>query len=58
MVGTPWPDHVISDLAKYASDGYSASQAAAQFPGMSRNSAVGIAHRNGIRFLEHPAGRQ
>ncbi len=56
MVWAPWPDHIIDSLKKLAADGYSASQAAAQFPGMSRNSAVGLAHRNRIRFLGTSSG--
>lgn len=52
-----WSDEVVSQLKEYASQGLSASQAASQFDGMTRNAAVGLAHRKSFHFLGHKSSR-
>lgn len=45
-----WTDDDKAKLRQLADDGLSASQACQYFPGMTRNSACGLAFRNGITF--------
>lgn len=53
----PWAEEVIEQLKGLAAQGYSASQAANQIPGMTRNGAVGLAFRKGFHFLGTAGGR-
>lgn len=46
-----WSEDTVEALKALAADGYSASQAASQFNGMTRNAAVGIAFRRKFHFL-------
>ena len=45
-----WSEESVTRLKALAEHGYSASQAAAHFAGMTRNGAVGLAHRHNFRF--------
>lgn len=47
---TPWPEETKLALKALAESGYSASQAASHFPGMTRNAAVGLAFREKFHF--------
>ena len=45
-----WSEEIVNQLKAYAEQGLSASQAAAMFDGMTRNAAVGLAHRKKFQF--------
>lgn len=45
-----WSPQVVSDLRALVDEGYSASIAASQFSGMTRNAALGLAFRNDFHF--------
>jgi len=46
-----WSEEVVTQLKSLAEQGFSASKAATHFPGMTRNAAVGLAHRRKFHFL-------
>ena len=48
----------IEQLRSLAATGLSASQCASHFPGMTRNAAIGLGGRNGIKFLGTGHGRK
>lgn len=51
-----WSEATVEALRALAADGLSASQAASQFNGMTRNAAVGIAFRREFHFLGNKGG--
>jgi len=51
-----WSDDIVNRLKGFAAQGYSASRAAEQFPGMTRNAAVGLARRRKFHFLGGKGG--
>lgn len=60
MTAFRWPSQTVSDLRALADEGYSASIAASQFSGMTRNAALGLSFRNDFHFqgtfcMEPPA---
>ncbi len=50
-MGYPWPESVVEKARALAADGYSASQAAAMIPKMTRSGILGLAHRRGFQFF-------
>lgn len=51
-----WSEEVVVQLRSLAEQGFSASQAAANFVGMTRNSAVGLAFRRKFHFAGGKGG--
>jgi GcrA cell cycle regulator len=51
-----WSEEAVSQLRGLAEQGYSASQAAAQINGMTRNAAVGVAFRRKFHFMGGKGG--
>lgn len=51
-----WSEDIVQQLRSLADQGFSASQAAANFPGMTRNSAVGLAFRRHFHFMGGKGG--
>ncbi|HEV3385468.1 MAG TPA: GcrA family cell cycle regulator [Gemmata sp.] len=52
-----WSQEVVEALMALAAQGYSASICASHFEGMSRNAAVGLAHRRGFQFFGNSGGK-
>lgn len=52
-MASAWSEDTVEALKALAAEGYSASQAASQFNGMTRNAAMGIAHRREFHFLNY-----
>ena len=57
MMNVPWTDTRKAEAAKLWNDGFSSRQIAMQFC-VSRNSVIGVAHRNPDLFLPKTAGNQ